>query len=153
MDRQIVVCDGESHVVRAISLKFMRADFDVKGATDVESCWRLLHGHEPQELLIVGDELPSRDDTVALIRRIRSDARLAQIPIVLLTTVSRESMPQSVELKSLKVAEIVTKPFSPRELLATVCGLLGHESKSGDTHADSGLSPRFADRNRTTQPR
>lgn len=153
MDRQIVVCDGESHVVRAISLKFMRADFDVKAATDVESCWRLLHSHEPQELLIIGDELPTRDESVALIRRIRSDARLAQIPIILLTSASPESLIQSVELTSLKVAKIVTKPFSPRELLATACELLNHECRSHDSHTDCGLNPRFADRNRTTLPR
>ena len=90
---------------------------------------------------------------LALIRRIRGDAGVAQIPIILLTTASPESMSQSVELKSLKVAEIVTKPFSPRELLATVCGLLGHESESRDTHTGCELNPKFVDRNRTAQPR
>ena len=67
MDRQIVVCDAEPHVVRAISLEIHASRFRCQSATEAESCWRLLHGHEPHELLIVSDELPADEDSLQLI--------------------------------------------------------------------------------------
>lgn len=150
MDRQIVVCDAEPHVVRAISLKFMRADFDVKGATDIETCWRLLHGHEPQELLILSDALPSAQDTLQLIQLIRSDARLADLPIIMLTSTGLESIPQQAELANLNIVHIVSKPFSPRELLALACDLLDHEPQRRSTNVEHELNPNFANRDRTS---
>ena len=59
MTQEIIVCDDEPHIVRAISLKFTRAGFDVKGTSDAESCWRLLHRHQPPALLIVDETMSS----------------------------------------------------------------------------------------------
>jgi DNA-binding response OmpR family regulator len=128
MDRQVVVCDGEPHVIRAISLRFTRADFDVKAATDADSCWRLLEAHPLVELLIISDSLPTTADTIELVRRIRGDAQRSRLPIVLLTSKSIDDAKNVEELTCLKFARILPKPFSPRELLATACELLGKES-------------------------
>lgn len=146
MDRQIVVCDDEPHVVRAISLKFTRAGFEVKGVSDPESCWRLLHGHEPQQLLILGDAISSGEKVLELVRRIRGDASLAELPIVLLT--SNNLAPLDSELAKLKIDKLISMPFSPRALLVTVCELLDQEMKTGGSNADGNRVPKFTDRNR-----
>ncbi len=124
MTQQIIVCDDEPHIIRAISLKFMRADFDVQGATDVESCWRLLHRYEPDSLLIVDRSIASETDGLDLVRRIRADEFLADLRVILLTDDSNGFIDQAELLADLRIAEIVTKPFSPRELLATVSRML-----------------------------
>ena len=129
MDRQIIVCDDETHVIRAISMKFSRADFDVKGATDVESCWNLLCRSEVPSFLIVDDSPASGPDGLELVRRVRNDARLAHVPIILLTEQSFDLYEYKEQLADYEIAQIVTKPFSPRELLDTVRSFLAHEEE------------------------
>lgn len=126
MNPQIVVCDDEQHVIRAISMKLSRADFDVHGATDVESCWQLLNRIHSPSFLIVDDFLPNGPDSLELVRRVRSDERFSDLPIILLTSNGFDLDEYREQLSEYDIAQIVTKPFSPRELLATVCQTLGH---------------------------
>ena len=127
MDRQIVVCDDEPHVIRAISMKFSRAGFEVKGATDVESCWKLLCRHEAPSFLVIDDLMSSGPDGLELVRRVRNDARLAHVPIVLMTEQSFDLYEYKEQLADHEIALIMTKPFSPRELLSSVRSFIDHE--------------------------
>jgi DNA-binding response OmpR family regulator len=145
MADQIIVCDDEPHIVRVIALKLMRADFDVLGASDLESCWKLLHRAEPTKLLIIDDSLPSPRETNQFLRRMRSDERLGKIPVIVLASHDSWQPEQTKELAGLNIARIVEKPFSPRDLLSTVCGLLGHPA---NVSAGSDQGPRFFDRSR-----
>ena len=121
---QVLVCDDEVHILRAISLKFMRADLEVKGTTDIESCWRWLQHHETPTVLIVDESVPSEDATADLLGRVRSESRLANLPVILLA-----SKPPCENLQDFEFTRIVMKPFSPRELLATVQEILGRNSQ------------------------
>lgn len=127
---QIIVCDDEPHIIRAISLKFNRSGFDVKAATDVESCWRLMHRNPVPAFLIVDDSLESGPDGLELIRRVRADANLADVPVILLTTQNFDLYEYKEQLSDYGIAQILTKPFSPRELLTTVCSFLHHNDTS-----------------------
>ena len=129
MVQQIIVCDDEPHIFRAISLKFTRAGFDVQGAADVESCWRLLNRNHPPAFLIVDDSLANGPDGLELVRRVRADANLADLPIILLTAQHLDLYEYKEQLSDYEIAQIVTKPFSPRELLATVTSFLNHDDQ------------------------
>ena len=120
MNPQIVVCDDELHVIRAISMKFRRADFDVHGATDVESCWQMLNRIHSPSFLIIDDFLPNGPDGLELVRRVRSHEQFSDLPIILLTSDSFDLDEYKEQLSEYEIAQIVTKPFSPRELLATI---------------------------------
>lgn len=127
MSPRIIVCDDEPHIVRAISLKFARAGFDVHGAADAESCWELLKKHPPA-LLITDYTMPGQNGA-QLVRRIREDQALAELPVILLTARGFELVEQSGELDDLNLSAMVTKPFSPRELVAKVYEILGYEAE------------------------
>ena len=142
MVQQIIVCDDEPHIIRAISLRFNRAGFDVQGTTNVECCWRLLHRNSLPSFLIVDDSLSEGPDGLELVRRVRADASLCNLPTILLTSQNFDLYEYKEQLSDYEIAQIVTKPFSPRELLSTVCGFLGQEQ---EIH-----SPEFL-RNRTRQ--
>lgn len=144
MADQIIVCDDEPHIVRVIALKLMRADFDVHGASNIETCWKLLHRTEPTRLLIIDDSLPTPTESIQFLRRIRSIERLSKIPVVVLTSQSTWNPDQTKELAGLNIARIIQKPFSPRDLLSTVCTLLGTPVISQGTEQ----APRFFDRSR-----
>lgn len=125
MSSRIIVCDDEPHIVRAISLKFARAGFDVQGAADAEACWELLHKHPPA-LLITDYTMPGQNGA-QLVARIRADETLADLPVILLTARGFELADQADELDALKLAAIVNKPFSPRELVVKVYEILGYD--------------------------
>jgi two-component system alkaline phosphatase synthesis response regulator PhoP len=127
MSPRIIVCDDEPHIVRAISLKFARAGFDVQGASDAESCWELLHRHTPA-LLITDYTMPGMNGA-QLVRRIRDDATLADLPVILLTARGFELAEQTGELVGLGLSAMINKPFSPRELVVKVYEILGYEAE------------------------
>jgi DNA-binding response OmpR family regulator len=54
-----------------------------------------------------------------LIERIRANARLAKLPVVMLTAKGFE-LDERQLLGKLRVNTIIMKPFSPRELIATI---------------------------------
>lgn len=127
MTPRILVCDDEPHIVRAISLKFARAGFDVQGASDAESCWELLV-KQPPALLITDYTMPGVNGA-DLVRRIRKHKDLAELPIVMLTARGFELVEKSGEMDDLKLAAMVTKPFSPRELVVKVYEILGYDAE------------------------
>lgn len=125
MTQRIVVCDDEPHIVRAISLKFARAGFDIHGAADAESCWELLKKHPPA-LLITDYTMPGQNGA-QLVQRIRHDQALSDLPVIMLTARGFELAEQSDELEELNLSAMVTKPFSPRELVVKVYEILGYD--------------------------
>ena len=127
MSARIIVCDDEPHIVRAISLKFARAGFEVQAAADAEACWELLRRHPPA-LLITDYTMPGQNGA-QLVRRIRADEVLADLPVILLTARGFELVEQTGELDGLNLAAMVTKPFSPRELVVKVYEILGYEAE------------------------
>ena len=131
MAQRIIVCSSEQHAVRAISLKFTRAGFDVKAASDVEACWTMLHRNEPPSLLILDSQLPSVPNALELVRRMNLDVQLVNLPIVILTAKRMELDEQMHLLMTHGIDQIIDKPFSPRHLLAVVNRLIVDDSDSG----------------------
>ena len=127
MSPRIIVCDDEPHILRAVSLKFSRAGFDVQGVPDAEACWELLQKHPPA-LLITDYTMPG-ENGAQLVARIRAHETLADLPVILLTARGLELGEQAAELEALNLCAIVAKPFSPRELVVKVYEILGYDAE------------------------
>ncbi len=121
MARRILLCDDESHILRAAEFKLRRAGLDVCCAGDGEEAWQLIQA-APPELLVTDLQMP-RLSGLDLCRRIRADERLACLPIILLTAKGFELAESQLQTE-LGLAAVVCKPFSPRELLGLVQQLL-----------------------------
>jgi CheY-like chemotaxis protein len=128
MTRQILVCDDEPHIQRAISLKLSRAGFDIKNVTNVETCWRLLQRDESPSLLITDQSFPVGPKGLELVRRVRGDARLSQLPIIILFANESELAIHQEVTADLRVSLSISKPFSPRELVEAVGQIVGQPS-------------------------
>ena len=124
MSHRIIVCDDEPHIVRAISLKFTRAGFEVHGAPDAESGLELLH-RAPPALLITDYTMPGMNGA-EFVRCVRADATLADLPVIMLTARGIELEEDSDIAAELGLAAVFLKPFSPRELVIKVCEILGY---------------------------
>lgn len=122
MTYSILLADDEAHILRAAEIKFKRAGYNVRCASDGEEAWQLIAAERP-DILITDCQMP-RLDGLGLAARVRSSAELADLPIVMLTAKGFELRSAGVT-DGLDLCAILAKPFSPRELVARVEAILG----------------------------
>ena len=82
------------------------------------------------EFLIVDDTLECGPDGLDLVRRVRSDAKLVDLPIILLAAHNADLDEYKEQLSNFDLAQIVAKPFSPRETAHDGLQLLDHHDKT-----------------------
>ncbi|MEM1027092.1 MAG: response regulator [Planctomycetota bacterium] len=125
----ILVCDDESHIVHVVSLKLRNAGYEVMTAQDGVEGLEIAKQRTP-DLLITDFQMP-RMNGVELCAAFREDAQLNQVPAMMLT--ARGFRLDPIEVRQARIAEVLSKPFSPREVLARVQELLtGKEDLSTD---------------------
>jgi DNA-binding response OmpR family regulator len=117
MSPRIVVCDDEIHITRAIQLKLSKAGYDVEIACDGLAGWEAVQRLRPA--LVISDFQMPRLDGLSLCRKLRAAAETVDLPFVLLTAKGFE-LDEAALKAELRLAELVCKPFSPRELLQLV---------------------------------
>lgn len=117
----VVFCDPEHHVLRAVEYKFRPAGYSARCATNGQRAWTLLKHRRP-DALITDVRLPDMDG-MDFVRQIRADEELADLPILLLTDKGFE-LPLETVWEELDVVAVIPKPFSPREVLLIVNELL-----------------------------
>src|SRR5688572_21486211 len=83
MQPRILLCDDEIHILRAAQFKLSRAGYDVRYALDGEEAWEILADWQP-DLLITDCQMP-RLDGLGLVKRIRENLRLHELPVLMLT--------------------------------------------------------------------
>ncbi|HEX7036960.1 MAG TPA: phosphate regulon transcriptional regulator PhoB [Pseudomonadales bacterium] len=116
----ILLVEDEVEIRDMLAFSLGRAGFQVLECGSAEEALRHLDGVLPS-LLIVDWMLPGMSG-VDLARRIRRDEHTSHLPLIMLTAKGEEID----KLKSFDsgVDDHVTKPFSPRELIARVKALL-----------------------------
>ncbi len=117
MEKRILLCDDEIHILRAAEFKLRRAGFDVRTASDGEEGWQLLLETVP-DILVTDCQMP-RLDGPGLIRRVRNHPASADLPILMLTAKGLELDVEALQ-SQWNVIAVIAKPFSPRALLRTI---------------------------------
>jgi two-component system, OmpR family, alkaline phosphatase synthesis response regulator PhoP len=123
---RILVIDDEKDLIELVRYNLQKEGFSVQSAQDGESGLSAAKRDMP-ELVVVDLMLPGIDG-LDVCRALRSDARTARIPIIMLTAKSEES--DRVLGLELGADDYVTKPFSTRELVARIKALLRRTSAS-----------------------
>ncbi len=120
MNNSVLVIEDEQEVREMLSFNLRRNGFDVWEAASAEEALQRLDGRLP-DLLIIDWMLPGMSG-VDLARRLRQDEHTVQLPMIMLTARGE----QADKLKSFDsgVDDYVTKPFSPKELVARMRALL-----------------------------
>jgi len=120
MAAKILVADDEPCITTIVSRKLRNAGFEVLVATDGQEAFDLAMAEQPN-LLITDLQMPlmSGLEVCARLTAERPDP----IPALLLTAKGFEL--QQDEVDRLPILQVVTKPFSLRELLVTVQSALG----------------------------
>ena len=123
----ILVADDESHILNVVSLKLRNAGFRVLTASDGGEALDLAQQERP-DLLITDYHMP-RLSGIELCRRLKQDPATRDIPAIMLTARGYHLEPQDTEQSG--ILKTLSKPFSPRHLLATVNEVLQQRSGQG----------------------
>jgi two-component system alkaline phosphatase synthesis response regulator PhoP len=117
MPKRILLCDDESHILRAAEFKLSRAGFEVRCAADGQQAWELIQQARP-DLLVTDLQMP-RLTGLELVGRLRADPATRDLPVLMLTAKGYEEV-HTGAARQLDILRVLTKPFSPRELLQAV---------------------------------
>ncbi|MDX2079562.1 MAG: response regulator [Terrimicrobiaceae bacterium] len=120
MQDSVLVVEDESDVVDLLRYNLGRAGFEVLIANTGNRGLELARQHRP-DVIVLDLMLPGLSGH-EVCRKLKADREMAGIPIVMLTAKGEPA--ERVKGLELGADDYVTKPFSPRELVLRVQGLL-----------------------------
>lgn len=113
---RVLLADDQAEIRLMLEAKFRQEGYEITAVEDGRECLDVLTD-EDTELpdLVILDVMMPRVDGFRALQEIRETHELS-IPVVMLT--SRDQEEDTVRALDAGVTEYVTKPFSPRELIA-----------------------------------
>lgn len=137
MPRKILVADDEAHIRHIVSTKLSNAGFEVVTATDGEEALEVCLAEKP-DMIITDFQMPYMTGVEFCIR-LRASERAAdapdpgrerppRVPVLMLTARGFDIEPH--EMVAAGIVDVLSKPFSPREILARVQQMLGESDQA-----------------------
>jgi two-component system phosphate regulon response regulator PhoB len=130
----ILVVDDEEDILELVRYNLSQAGYRVRTSTSGEAALRMTIDALPD--LIVLDLMLPGIDGLEVARRLKKNSDTSRIPIVMLTAKGEES--DVVVGLEMGADDYVTKPFSPKILLARVKSVLRRNNQE-ETTADTGI--------------
>jgi two-component system, OmpR family, phosphate regulon response regulator PhoB len=116
----ILIVEDEAPIREMLGLALTRAGFEVREAEDVRRAQTYIF-ETPPTLILLDWMLPGTSG-LEFARRLKKDTATRAIPIIMLTARSEEN--DKVRGFDVGADDYVTKPFSPRELIARIKAVL-----------------------------
>jgi two-component system, OmpR family, response regulator len=121
--QRILIADDDPHIREVVRFALEQAGFETVEAEDGRATLEAVSEHDP-DLVVLDVMMPEMDGT-EVCRKLRADG---QVPIVFLS--SRDDEIDRVLGLELGGDDYLTKPFSPRELLARVKAVLRRSGRA-----------------------
>ena len=141
MNPSVLVVEDDAALCDLLTWNLSAEGYDVRSTGDGEEALLMVREQHPDAIIL--DWMIEQVPGIEVCRQLRKDRETARIPIVMLTARGEEED----RIRGLKTGadDYVTKPFSPRELMARIEALLrrSQPSLAGDTleFADLELDP------------
>jgi two-component system phosphate regulon response regulator PhoB len=128
MTRNVLIVDDEPAIREMLNFALSEAGFVIREAADAPQARRLI-AEETPDLVLLDWMLPGLSG-IDLARHLRKQDTTRRLPIIMLTARGEEGD----KLKGLDVGadDYVTKPFSPRELIARINAVLRRTAPLGE---------------------
>ena len=117
---KLLLVEDDQALAELIEYRFQNEGYDVRSTSDGDEA--LVMAAEELPDLIILDWMIEGTSGIEVCRRLRRDKSTAHVPIIMLT--ARESEDDRIRGLETGADDYVTKPFSPRELLARVAAVL-----------------------------
>lgn len=119
-EKLIAVVEDEQAISELVALHLNQAGFRVKEFPDGDSFYRFL-GRETPDLVILDLMLPDADG-LEICKFLKREKEFSSLPVIILTAKTQEA--DRILGLELGADDYVSKPFSPRELVARVKAVL-----------------------------
>lgn len=129
MTHRILIVEDEPSIAELIAINLMHAGYEVEKVMQTDIAQHILKERLPS-LIILDWMLPGKSG-VQFAKELRANDRTRGLPILMLTAKSEEA--DKVSGLDSGADDYVTKPFSPKELIARVRALLRRQTPIEDT--------------------
>src|SRR3954466_12818636 len=140
---KMLLVEDDAAIAELVTWHFKREDYEVKHTPDGEEALLLAKEATPDIVLL--DWMIEGLSGIEVCRRLRRASHSANVPIIMLTARGEEED----RIRGLETGadDYVTKPFSPRELVARVAAVLRRvrPALAGERLAYSGIEMDIAD--------
>jgi len=120
MARRILIADDEPNIVTSLEFLMRGGDYEVRVALNGEEALRLAESFRPDVVLL--DVMMPQRSGFEVCEKIRANPALQEIKIIMLTAKGRNA--ERDRGLNLGANAYITKPFSTKELMNTLRGLL-----------------------------
>ena len=114
--KTILVADDETHILNVLNIKLTNAGYNVITAEDGTEAYALASEHQP-DLVITDFQMPGLSG-LELCSKLKCTTATSAVSAILLT--ARGFSISDEDMKLGNIREVITKPFSPRQVLARV---------------------------------
>jgi len=125
--KQILIVDDEAPIRQMIAVALEMAGFQCIEADNAQLAHQIIIDQQPDMVLL--DWMMPKMSGIELARRLRADEQTADIPIIMLT--ARDDEDHKVHGLEAGIDDYITKPFSPRELVARLKSVLRRVTPKG----------------------
>ena len=125
--KKVLVVDDEMHIVHVAAIKLKKNGYDVISAHNGSDAFELAREELP-DIIITDYQMPVMTG-LELVRALREYKQTKAIPVIMLT--ARGFAIEGEQNEDLGIAEFLSKPFSPKELLRNIEDVLYHTQVTG----------------------
>lgn len=136
MKKKILVVEDDADILELVEYNLVKEGFLVERAMSGEAALRIAGSNGGLNLIVLDLMLPEIDG-LEVCRRLKRDPACESIPIVMLTAKGEEA--DIVAGLELGADDYITKPFSPRVLMARIRAVL-RRKEHGDLSEDETVS-------------
>ena len=129
MNELIAILDDEPDILELVSLHSKNAGFKTREFIDVDNFYKFIEKEVPD--LIILDLMLPQADGFEICKYLKQQNRLSTTPIIMLTAKAEET--EKVLGLELGADDYITKPFSPREVVARVKTVLRRYATKQET--------------------
>jgi len=128
-EKLIFVVDDEKDIRELLSINLKKYGFKSKEFSDGNSLLKAITKTKP-DLIILDIMMPGMDG-IEITKHLKQEKSYSDIPVIMLTAKTEET--DKIVGLEIGADDYVTKPFSPKELIARIKAILRRYSKEKDT--------------------
>ena len=125
--KTVLIVDDEAAIREMIAVALQMAGYRCLEAENAQSAHAIVVDHQPDIILL--DWMMPDVSGIELARRLKRETAYADIPIIMLTARSEED--NKIQGLEAGADDYITKPFSPRELIARLKAVLRRTATAG----------------------
>jgi len=126
MSKKVLVVDDEVHIIHVVAIKLRNNGFDVVSAENGADAFELALSEKP-DIIVTDFQMPVMTG-LELVEKLRQNETTKYMPVIMLT--ARSFAVDEQQKENLQIAEFLSKPFSPKELLRSIEDVLYQEAKT-----------------------